>query len=68
MFEFVYKDDILMWEALIWKRVAVDKKTIIAAEAAVKRPQRAHHASAACANQQNTMHVHALDGRQLASR
>jgi hypothetical protein len=29
MFEFVYKDDILMWEALIWKRVAVDKKTII---------------------------------------
>ena len=29
VWEFVYKDDILMWEALIWKRVAVDKKTII---------------------------------------
>jgi hypothetical protein len=29
IFEFVYKDNILMWEALIWKRVAVDKKTII---------------------------------------
>ena len=29
IFKFVYKDNILMWEALIWKRVAVDKKTII---------------------------------------
>ena len=24
IFEFVYKDDMLMWEALIWKRVAID--------------------------------------------